>query len=180
MSHAIAIPVEMEFQPTRAEKLLYTFLTVLLLLPLAIFQYFLILLLNWMVYRWLLSIIKHYASLKLTSKDQEYIKAINSNLVKLSEPLQRFYNILCEMEKHKIFFVSSRVKGVAEMIDSYEDLVLAYNIFSEPVDRNYPVAEEFRNLRKGRKVIDISKSKSTNFNSQKDEFLGQIVFPTPR
>jgi hypothetical protein len=178
MNHTITVHPE-QLEPIRAEKILYEVLTVLFLLPLAIFRYILILLLNWLVYRLLSSVIRTYASLPLPSDNQEAIKSVHSNLTRLNEPLQNFYKALCYLKTRRIYFISNRVKRVAELIENYNDLLLAYQIFMEPVTRNYPVSKEFENLRYGRQFLSVSKNISANSANRKDEFSGQIVFPTP-
>ena len=175
MSHSITVN-QFEFEPSRAEKILYATLKFVVGFPVAVLRTTLFVLIVRFVNYLLRRVRTTYLKAHWTSKDKKVITDVHPGLVDLLRELEGYHSSLRRVQLPRIFFLDSAVSELGYLIEDFKDLELAYSIFLEPAERDYPVTREFAILRNGRKNHFYSLPDQSSSNGQSIP-ESQIVLP---
>jgi hypothetical protein len=114
---------------------------------------------------------------ELYTKDKEFIQEMHGNLVDLVAQLRIYKRVLLQIHLPKLFMFDGAVQELVEIVEDFEALNLAYEIFLEPVERDYPLRKEFAILRSGRRMMgNFTPQDLSNIDGDGDP-VGQLIFP---
>lgn len=152
MEHAISI-ADMQDRYLRQENILIKLLEFLFGLPVALVRMIsFVLVVRW-VNRLSRSIIRLNEKFEIYTTNRQVLEESEKKFAELLPILKKYKMLVSRVRLPKIFLLDGAITELNEIVSDFEDLHIAYLIFLEPVERDYPLKREFAMLRAGRERL---------------------------
>jgi len=152
MEHAISI-ADMQDSYLKRENILIKLLEFLFGLPIALVRMFsFVLVVRW-VNRLSRSIIRLNEKFEIYTTDRQVIEESEKKFAELLPILKKYRIMVSRVRLPKMFLLDGAIIELNKIVLDFEDLHTAYLIFLEPVERDYPLKQEFAMLRAGRERL---------------------------